>query len=295
MARPHVAVHFRRHLIVLAGAAAAFFVAFLIVDNNTVSISDWETDLTKWINGAPAWLAHVLWPIMQLGTVWGPMVIGIVVIYVYGWRRGVAVIVSGVVAWFLAKYVKDIVSRGRPLHFIPTIDVREGKGTGLGFVSGHTAVAFAIATALLPVLSLRGRVIAYSLASIVGIARHRVRRALPPRRGRWRGARHRVRLRGRPGDARDPGTESRARVMTADVVVTITDTYTAAPEPPTTTTTAPDVSGGGQGNGGGGSGDGSLPFTGSTPELLLWGLGTVVLGSAVTLGVRRRRAAARPS
>ena len=83
--------------------------------------------------------------------------------------------------------------------------------------------------------------------------------------------------------------------MTAEVDVSITDTYTAAPEPPTTTTTAPDVSGGGQGNGGGGSGDGSLPFTGSTPELLLWGLGTVVLGSAVTLGVRRRRAAAHPS
>ena len=171
VARPHVAVHLQRHLIMLAGAAAAFFVAFLIVDNNTVSVSDWEVDLTKWINDAPGWVARGLWPIMQLGTVWGPMVIGIVAIYVYGWRRGVAVIVSGIAAWFLAKYVKDIVSRGRPLHFIPTIDVREGKGTGLGFVSGHTAVAFAIATALLPVLSLRGRIIAYALASIVGLAR----------------------------------------------------------------------------------------------------------------------------
>jgi membrane-associated phospholipid phosphatase len=169
--RPHVAVHLQRHLVLLAGAAAAFFFAFLIVDNNPDSVSDWEVDLTKWLNDAPAWLARGLWPIMQLGTVWAPMVIGIVAISVYGWRRGVAVIVSGIAAWFLAKYVKDIVARGRPLHFIPTIDVREGKGTGLGFVSGHTAVAFAIATALLPVLSRRGRIVAYSLASIVGLAR----------------------------------------------------------------------------------------------------------------------------
>jgi undecaprenyl-diphosphatase len=41
----------------------------------------------------------------------------------------------------------------------------------LGFVSGHTTVAFAVATALLPVLPLRGRVIAYALATVVGIAR----------------------------------------------------------------------------------------------------------------------------
>jgi undecaprenyl-diphosphatase len=108
---------------------------------------------------------------MQLGTIWSPIVIGIVAGFVYGWRRGLAVVVAGVGAWFLAKYVKDLVERGRPLHFIPDIDVREGKGTGLGFVSGHTAVAFAVATALLPVLSLRWRVVAYCLAATVGLAR----------------------------------------------------------------------------------------------------------------------------
>jgi undecaprenyl-diphosphatase len=81
------------------------------------------------------------------------------------------VVVSGVGAWFLAKYVKNVVQRGRPLAFIPSIDVREGKGTGLGFVSGHTAVAFAMATALYPVLSRKGRIVAYAVATVVGLAR----------------------------------------------------------------------------------------------------------------------------
>ena len=38
MARPHVSVHLQRHLVVLAIAAAAFFVAFLVVDGNTASV-----------------------------------------------------------------------------------------------------------------------------------------------------------------------------------------------------------------------------------------------------------------
>jgi undecaprenyl-diphosphatase len=169
--KSHVSVHLGRHLAFLAIAAVLFFAAFLLVDRHTDSVAQWEIDLTKWINDAPDWLAHLLWPIMQLGTIWSPIVIGVVAGFVYGWRRGFAVVVSGAGAWFLAKYVKNIVERGRPLHFIPDIDVREGKGTGLGFVSGHTAVAFAVATALLPVLSLRGRIVAYALATLVGLAR----------------------------------------------------------------------------------------------------------------------------
>jgi len=159
----------RSHLWILLGAAAVFFVLFLLVEDDKASRA--EIDLTRWINDAPDWVAHALWPVMQLGTVWSPIVIGIGAAYFYGLRRGIAVVVSGLAAWFLAKYVKDVVQRGRPLEFIPDIHVRDGQGTGLGFVSGHTAVAFAVATALYPVLPRWARVVAYGLASAVGIAR----------------------------------------------------------------------------------------------------------------------------
>ena len=146
-----------------------FFLAYIEATRHAVPV--WELDLTDEINEAPAWLAHALWPIMQFGTVWAPIVIGVVVAAVYGPRRGAAVVISGVGAWFLAKFVKNLVERGRPLAYLPDINVREGTGGGLGFVSGHTAVAFAVATALLPILPPKGRVIAYALATLVGLAR----------------------------------------------------------------------------------------------------------------------------
>ena len=157
------------HLVVLLVAAALFFAVLLAVDKHRVD--SWEANATTWINDAPDWLAHSLWPLMQLGALWGAVVVGIVASYVYGVRRGVAVFISGLLAWILANCVKDVVERGRPLAFIPDIHVREGNGTGLGFVSGHSAVAFAIATALMPVLPRWGRVVAYALAAIVGLAR----------------------------------------------------------------------------------------------------------------------------
>jgi undecaprenyl-diphosphatase len=171
MTRVHAAVPagFQAPLVLLGAATAVFLPAL------TVAVAepppDWELDLTEWINDAPGWLADVLWPVMQLGTVWAPVVVGIAAGWWYGWRRGLAIVVSGVAAWFLAKVVKDIVERGRPLEYLPDTNVREGSGTGLGFVSGHGAVAFATATALMWVLPRWARVVAYALASLVGIAR----------------------------------------------------------------------------------------------------------------------------
>ncbi len=160
---------FRAPLVLLGAAAAVFLPALAVAAAEPPS--HWELDLTEWINDAPGWLAGVLWPVMQLGTVWTPVVIGIAAAWWYGWRRGLAIVVSGVAAWFLARVVKDIVERGRPLEYLPEINARESSGTGLGFVSGHSAVAFATATALMWVLPLWAHVVAYVLASLVGIAR----------------------------------------------------------------------------------------------------------------------------
>jgi cytochrome c-type biogenesis protein len=55
----------------------------------------------------------------------------------------------GLVGWQLAKAVKAIVERGRPGDVLDEIIRRAGTPKdGLGFVSGHTAVAFALAAVL---------------------------------------------------------------------------------------------------------------------------------------------------
>jgi membrane-associated phospholipid phosphatase len=117
-------------------------------------------------------LADLLWPVMQLGSLFGPVLVGLVV---FAWRRSLAltvtVVVSGLAAWFTAKAIKETVERGRPLEYLADITVREGPGTGLGFVSGHTSVAFAWAAAVAPDLSVRGRVGVFTLAAAVGLSR----------------------------------------------------------------------------------------------------------------------------
>ena len=82
---------------------------------------------------------------MQLGTLAGPIVAATVwIVIVKRWKSCSAlrsIAVTGLVTWFAAKGVKQIVERERPLAYLPEIAVREGDGTGLGYISGHSAVA----------------------------------------------------------------------------------------------------------------------------------------------------------
>jgi undecaprenyl-diphosphatase len=109
---------------------------------------------------------------MRLGTVWAPVVVGGVSV---AWRRdlvhGVGIVVVGVAAWFVAKWVKSVVERGRPLQYLPGVEVREGAGTGLGYISGHSAVAAATMVMLMAVLPRRWRPVAFGVACLVGLAR----------------------------------------------------------------------------------------------------------------------------
>jgi undecaprenyl-diphosphatase len=67
--------------------------------------------------------------------------------------------------------VKGIVERGRPLAYIPDIVVREGDGTGLGYISGHSAVAASAAIMAMVTLPRRWRPVAVVVAVLVGIGR----------------------------------------------------------------------------------------------------------------------------
>lgn len=135
-------------------------------------VPGWELDLTRAINDVPDSIATALYPVMQLGTIAAPIAVALAIGV---WRRDRALaagaVVAGLAAWFGAKAVKRWVERGRPLEFLPGIDVREGAGTGLGFVSGHSAVAAACAVVAAAALPARWRPCAAALAASVGVAR----------------------------------------------------------------------------------------------------------------------------
>jgi glycosyltransferase 2 family protein len=130
-----------------------------------------EVSVFRWFNAAPDWLATALWPAMQFGAFAAPVVIAVILLVVTGRNRpAFDVAVSGMLAWSLTKLVKAQVRRPRPAGLLADVHVRDGLG-GWGFASGHTAMAFAMATAIAPWLPRWGQVSVFAAALLVGAAR----------------------------------------------------------------------------------------------------------------------------
>lgn len=130
------------------------------------------------VNGLPDALYPPLWPLMQFGALAAvPVTAGAV------WLRGdraraMRLLVGGTATWVLAKGVKRVVRRGRPATVEPNVRVRGQAQTGDGFVSGHAAVAVALATGAARSLPRLDPLLAV-LAVTVGLSRMYVGAHLP--------------------------------------------------------------------------------------------------------------------
>jgi membrane-associated phospholipid phosphatase len=157
----------------LWSAAVALLVLLVSTWAATAGISEFEVRAFDAFNQGPDWLEQLLWLPMQLGSLFGPVLVAVVAWLLWrDWRPSVGSIVAGVVAWQLAKLLKELVDRGRPFRELDEFVRRGGTPTdGLGFVSGHSAVAFALATVVSPYLSRGWRWAAFALAATVGAAR----------------------------------------------------------------------------------------------------------------------------
>ena len=134
-------------------------------------ISGLEEDVFRFFNDWPDWLEAPVWPIMQLGAIAAvPVVAAVGWIATKKWRLGAGIGAAALGSWLLAKVVKEIVERGRPQDFLADINFRP-EWEGLGFVSGHAAVAFAMAAILSPYLSRRWKAVAWGLALATGVLR----------------------------------------------------------------------------------------------------------------------------
>src|SRR5215207_7916399 len=123
------------------------------------------------VNGLPASLWPVLWAPVQLGSFVGCVAVtGATAAVTRRRTLTLAVLGASQAAYWSAKGVKRLVRRGRPAQLIVDVAVRE-RTTGLGFVSGHSAVAFALATALAPELPRPARAAPLALAAVVAAGR----------------------------------------------------------------------------------------------------------------------------
>ena len=108
---------------------------------------------------------------MQLGAIAAVPVVAVVAWwFVRDWKLPAAVVAAGGVAWLLAKVVKELVERGRPQDYLADVNFRP-EWDGLGFVSGHAAVAFASATVVSPYLSRVWRIVVWAAAIATALLR----------------------------------------------------------------------------------------------------------------------------
>jgi undecaprenyl-diphosphatase len=143
-----------------------------LVAREAATIPRAEESATVAINGVNDFLKYPLWPVMQLGNFW---MVAIVPAGLWLWWRRPRPALAGAAAtfsaWLLAKAVKEQVGRGRPADFFDEIVVREAGVTGLGFVSGHSAVAFAAATVVGAYVPRRWAVGLFAVATVTAVSR----------------------------------------------------------------------------------------------------------------------------
>jgi membrane-associated phospholipid phosphatase len=154
------------------GIGVAAFAGSWAIAREAARVPAWEENISFRINAWPDWLAVPLWPVMQLGNFW--MVVAVPAGLWFVTKRKPPVAAAALAtgsAWALAKVIKEQVGRGRPADFFANIDVRETGVNGLGFVSGHAAVAFAAATVVAVYMPRRWIPLPFALAALTGLSR----------------------------------------------------------------------------------------------------------------------------
>ncbi len=138
-----------------------------------------EEQVFRGVNALPEAAYGPLWLVMQGGSL---AAVGVSAgAMALSGRRETAVRlgVAGSSMWALCKLVKYGIGRGRPGAHLDHVIVRGAAQSGLGFPSGHTAVAFTLAGIASPALSRRASGLAWTAAGLVALARQYVGAHLP--------------------------------------------------------------------------------------------------------------------
>ncbi|MEU5878686.1 phosphatase PAP2 family protein [Spirillospora sp. NPDC047279] len=152
----------------VAGSALGLTLAVFAAGGFLLTV---EADAFRLVNGLPGWL---FWPvnvIMQAGALGAVAVTAVVALLCRRVRLAVDLALGGTLAYVLAKLVKSLADRGRPGELLSEVVLRGASEGGLGFVSGHAAVAAALATVAAAHVRRPLRWAFWAIAVGVGVAR----------------------------------------------------------------------------------------------------------------------------
>ncbi|MGZ4200143.1 MAG: phosphatase PAP2 family protein [Thermoleophilia bacterium] len=163
---------------VRAGLGAAGVGATAAVAS-TGDVSALERDVFHAINRLPDTAAPALWVVMQAGSFPAIFVAAGLALAARRPRLSVALAAGGTATWLLAKGVKQVVDRARPEALLHDVRIYGPAATGLGYPSGHAAVAAFVMTVAGPHLTRPTRVIGWVVVGLVAFTRVFVGAHLP--------------------------------------------------------------------------------------------------------------------
>ena len=196
------AIRHRTEVLLVIAALVVLVISALPAQHGESSRA--ERTVFRWINDLPDVLYGPVNVVMQLGNIVAVVVVAVIALLFRRYRLAFGLALAGVGAYFIATVIKHLVDRGRPTDLIDHVHVRGEQAAGLGYVSGHAAVAFAVVT--VATMWFEGKVPRGALGSgRDGRPCPRVRRRAPPtRRNRRGGARDRLRRHRPLGHRRPP-------------------------------------------------------------------------------------------
>ena len=142
-------------------------------------VGAWEATTFRAVNGLPDALYPPAWIVMQMGAFGAAPASAFTAWRVGDGELAVRLLLGGTGAWALSKLVKQVVRRPRPADLLPGIRSRGRDAAGLGYLSGHAAVAVALGTAALPRLGPAVRALTLTAIPLVGLTRLYVGAHLP--------------------------------------------------------------------------------------------------------------------
>ena len=139
-----------------------------------------ERAVFQFVNSWPDGLYVAIWPFMQYGVFVTIPALVVVALVVRRFRLAMAMAFAGFGVYFVAKWLKHEVERGRPGALLDGVQERESFAIGsIGFPSGHIAVAAALTMVVTPYLHGRWKLLPAALVIVVAIGRTYVGAHLP--------------------------------------------------------------------------------------------------------------------
>jgi undecaprenyl-diphosphatase len=174
-----VYVRRRSDLLAFGGAIAVLLLASAGVRSDRVDPP--EQAVFRAVNDLPlpGWLYPAIWLLMQFGNIGAVPAVALLALVTRRPRMALDMALAGGAIYLVAKLVKDVIQRGRPQTLLDNVHILGEAARGLGYVSGHSAVAVALAAVAAPYLPRWGRWVAWSLAVAVLLSRMYVGAHLP--------------------------------------------------------------------------------------------------------------------